>query len=326
MRECLEGLLVFEDRFARVPDKWAPWLCERLAWHKVLPLAAAVQDPDQPKSKILNGSLKKTSLHNMRREEYYYRQVRSLFEALDGKGLDYFPFKGPFWFINLYEAYHWRHIGDIDLLLQRTDIPLAIEVMRALGYRPHCVKGGIAQDLDQRGELAFTPDPSRSNDVVVELHWEPMPSRRFMDRQYLCYEDFTKNTIPGRWRGLSYTMPSREIQFFYLVLHAVCQHQFKRFVHVTTLVHYIQKEIQLDFEEVFAVAADRHATTPLYYGLAFSEAFWPLPVRLQELKAAIRVPLKSRLVAKLLPPHRIIRGTDKKGTVRRNLFRTAISW
>ena len=325
--ECLKGLLAFEDRFEQVPDRRARWLGERLAWHKVLPLAAAIQDPGKPKCRTLADILNKANLHNMMREEHYFRQVRSLFSALDQWEVEYVPFKGPFWFVPLYEAYHWRHIGDIDLLLPKSDIPKATEMMVALGYRPHYLSGGLEQELvGGRGELAFSPDPSRPNDVVVELHWDPMPSPRFMRRQFLSYEDFTRRTICGQWRGLSYAMPSLEVQFLYLVLHATCQHQFMRFVHVTTIVHYIQKRFHLNFEEVFELAAERHASTPLFYGLSFANAFWALPKPLRELKARISVPLKSRLVTKLLSPRSIVQGNDKKGTIRRNLFRTAISW
>ncbi len=326
LRESLKGLLIFEDRFEQVPERWARWLCERLAWHKVLPLAAAIQDPGKPKTRILSGILNQTCLHNMMREEHYFKQVRSLFGSLDKKGIEYVPFKGPFWFVPIYESYHWRHIGDIDLLLPKADLPIAIEMMKELGYRPHCVTASLEQELAERGELAFYPDPSHPNDVVVELHWDPMPSPRFMRRQYLCYDDFVCRTVPGQWRGLSYAMPSLEVQFLYLVLHAACQHQFMRFVHVTTIVHYIQKVPQLNYKEVFDLAASRHAGTPLFYGLSFANAFWRLPEPLRELKARIRVPFKSRLVTKLLPPRRIIQGTDKKGVIRRNLFRTAISW
>ena len=302
LRESLKGLLTFEDRFEQVPERWARWLCERLAWHKVLPLAAAIQDPGKPKNRILRDILNKANLHNMMREEHYFRQVRSLFEALDKRGIEYVPFKGPFWFVSLYEAYHWRHIGDIDLLLPKSDLPGAIEMMKELGYRPHCVTTSLAQECAERGELAFYPDPSLPNAVAVELHWDPMPSPRFMRRQFLSYEDFTRRTISGQWRGLSYAMPSLEVQFLYLVLHATCQHQFMRFVHVTTIVHYIQKRFHLNFEEVFELAAERHASTPLFYGLSFANAFWALPKPLRELKARINVPLKSRLVTKLLSP------------------------
>ena len=326
LRDCLVGLLVFDDRFDQVPEKDGQWICERLAWHKVLPLAAAIQDPLKPKCQTLKDIFHKTAIHNMVQEEHYLRQVRRLFHALENRGVEYVPFKGPFWCVPLYAAYHWRHIGDIDLLLPKADLAKAVEMMMEMGYRPHYVEGSLEQDLANRGELAFFPEPSRSNDVVVELHWDPMPSPRFMRRQYLGYGDFTSVSVTGQWRGISYALPSLEVQFLYLILHAVCQHQFMRFAHVTTIVHFIQKALHLNWEAMFDLALARNAGTPLYYGLSFADAFWPLPAPLQELKGRLRIPMKTRIVAALLPPRRIFQGADKKGTWRRNLFRTAISW
>jgi len=274
----------------------------------------------------LSNIFQKTILHNMMKEEHYLRQVRRLFNAFDNMGFEYVPFKGPFWSVPLYEAYHWRHIGDIDLLLPKADVRRATGMMMQMGYRPHFLRGSLDWNLANSGELAFTPDPSRPDDVVVELHWDPMPSRRFMRRQYLSYDDFTCRTTPGQWRGVSYALPSLEIQFMYLVLHATCQHQFMRFTHVATLVHFIQRALDLDWERAFDLSVSRNASIPLYYGLVFADAFWPLPDSLRELKARIRIPPKSRLVAAILPPQRILKGNDKKGKLRRNLFRTAMSW
>ena len=49
LHHCLKGLLRREDCFDIVPSKHAGWICERLSWHKLLPLAAALENPRKKK-------------------------------------------------------------------------------------------------------------------------------------------------------------------------------------------------------------------------------------------------------------------------------------
>lgn len=323
--QCLKGILRREDCFEGVPPEHADWISERLAWHKVLPLAAALQDPEKKKCSAIARVFQAVMLKNLAREEFYHGQISDLFKRFDQIGIDYMPFKGPFWGTQMYEAYHWRHIGDVDILLPEPDARTAADRLIAIGYRPDILEGSLDEEFAVRGELALVPGKHQPNGVPVELHWALMPSPRFLRKRFLTSGDFSTATNPGVWRDIQFQLPRPEIQLFYYLLHATCQHQFMRFVHVTNIVHFLEKYPQLDWEWLRQLVVERQAQAPVYYSLKFAQAFHPLPVEAQHLIRKSKPKPTARVLAATLPPKQIPFSTVRRGKTRRNLFRIAMS-
>ena len=326
LQTCLTGLLAYEDCFDTVPQDFAPWVCERLAWHKVLPLAAAVSDGMKPKCTGIKEIFHAVTLKNLLREEAYRRQAETVFKALAAAGIHFVPFKGPFWMGRLYGAYHWRHIGDMDLFLNKRDIPHAACVLAGMGYAAHTLEGSIQEDLIRRGELAFFPGAGLPGAVPVELHWDLMPSPRFLRKRYISAEDLTGTRQTAQWQGLRYPLPRPEIQLFYYMLHAACQHQFMRFVHLMLLVHFIESYPDLDWDWFLDLVISRKAQAPVYACLQIVRKFWRLPAGACRVQSAVKPPLRTRFAPVLLPPDLFVRSTPKRGALRRKLFRAMMSW
>ena len=323
LAECLKGLICFEDRFDRVKEKHASFICERLIWHKVLPLAAALNNPSKKKCPAIESAFKKTSIQNAVREIYYEKQVKQIFNALTEAAIEFSPFKGPFWSQQLYPDYFWKHIGDIDLLLVKKDARKAVSIIQDMGYVP---ERPIDATFAEKGELALFPDSSDNKKVPVELHWEILPSPRFLKMHYLHSKDFTENTTTAQWKSVYYHLPSKEIQLFYLILHATCQHQFARFVHIINITHFIQKFPNIRWNMLERLARKRSATAPLYCGLRFTHAFYPLKEPALSLMKSLTPSTKIRLAASLLRPLSTLLANNKRGRFPRKLFRTAMSW
>lgn len=323
--QCLKGLLRREDCFEVVPDQHAGWICERLAWHKVLPLAAAMQDPGRKKCGAIARTFQAVMLKNLAREEFYYHQITELFEVLKQTGVDFIPFKGPFWAMQLYEDYHWRHIGDIDILMAKADAERAAKRLIAIGYHPDILEDSLEEEFASRGELALLPGNERPCGVPVELHWDLMPSPRFMRKQYMVSSDFTETTIKSQWRNIQFQLPIPEIQLFYYLLHAACQHQFARFVHVTNIVHFLERFPQLNWKRIHSLALERRALAPIHYGLRLVRAFHPLPLEAYQIMRNTKPNPVVHILASALSPKQIPLATTRHGKTRRKLFRVAMS-
>jgi len=326
LRHCVEGMLASEDRFGVVPERHVPWLTERLHWHKIMPLAAALSDPRQPKSPRLQQTFEAVTIANLAREGHYRTQAREVIGRLRAAGIDVIPYKGPFWGARMYPGYSWRNIGDLDLLMTNAEARAAAAILSADGYRPDVVGSSEADDFERRGELTFFPPPSQSQLVPVQLHWELMPAPRFLARHFIRYEDFANATATAAWESIAYRLPAAEIRLLYLALHATCQHQFMRFVHIIDQVYFLRAHPALDWDAVRDLARERHCQTPLYYALAFAGAFWRLPAAAEALLADGGPRLSVRLVASLLRPHATLFATAVRGKRRRKLFRAAMSW
>ncbi len=321
----LKGILDHKDCFETVAPEHARWICERLAWHKLLPLAAALQDPFKKKCSLITRTFREVTLNNLAREEYYFAQSTQIFNALDQAGLTYMPFKGPFWGTQLYEAYHWRHIGDIDILLSKPAARTAVDILLPLGYQPDILEGSLEKEFALRGELVLLPDGKNMRDVPVELHWDLMPSPRFLHKKFLKNSDFTQKTLPGRWRGMVFNLPIPEIQLIYYLLHATCQHQFSRFVHIANIVHFLHKFPNLDWQLIYEFSVERCAQSPVYHALKYALAFHPLTADARNMMGKLKPSLPARLLARVLQPETILFFTPQQGKTRRNLFRAAMS-
>lgn len=325
LNHCIKGLLSFEDRFDVVTADMTEWICERLAWHKLLPLAASINMPHIPKCNKLVSIFENVVLRNAIREKKYELQTRQLFQRLTSASISYIPYKGPFWGQQLYPEYGWRHIGDIDLLISPKDARKASALLQEMGYVPEITKGTEDDIFEARGALTMQNHPDKADDVPVQIHWELMPSPRFLKRQYLPSDTFFQDTTAARWKGMTFQIPRPEVQFLYYILHATCQHQFMRFAHVMVMKHFIDKFVHLDWPAIHELADSQNALVPLYYGLKFIHAFSALPQPAAALMKCIRPSLGNRLSAAILQPGATLLFTQKRGKIRRNLFRLALS-
>jgi hypothetical protein len=323
---CIQGMISLEDRFDRVETRDVPWISERLGWHKLLPLAAALNDFRKPKEDALQDLFKKVAMQSVFRENEYHRQVAVLFPVLDQAGIDFLPFKGPFWNRGIYPEYSWRHIGDIDLLLTKEGARAASSLLQKMGFFPDLVKGSEEEDFRIRGELTLFPGPSCPHRFPVQLHWAPLPGHRYVFLGFIRPEDFTGNTSPEQWRGIRFRVPCPEVQLLYHLQHAACQHQFKRFALLMTVAHFIRKRPGMDWEHLYGLAEERRALTPLHYGLRFLHAFAPLPAPAMAVMRRIRPSLRARLGAALIEPRSTLFFTEQRGKLRRQIFYLAMSW
>jgi hypothetical protein len=82
----------------------------------------------------------------------------------------------------------------------------------------------------------------------------------------------------------------------------------------------------LDWELLLRLAVTRQIQTPFYYALVFMESFSQLPETLDRLKIRLKPRLHVRLAAACLTPDHILNTTGKRGSLRRKIFRAAMSW
>ena len=326
LHECLTGLALSEDRFDRVKPEDVDWICERLLWHKVMPLAAALSSPATLKCPALDAAFKSFALANTLREHRYYKQVRHLFRLFSESSIEFIPFKGPFWSTRIFPEFSWRHIGDIDLLLDKENARAAASLLKEQGYVADVLGRSEEDDFTERGELAFSPGPSSRHLVPVELHWALLPAPRFLKTRFIEPADFTRNCTWDQWRSIRFPLPPVEVRFLYLALHATCQHQFMRFVQIMDLAYLIRKSPELDWNRLYELAMERGSTVPLRYALRFVNAFYELPPEAASITDRTIVSWKTRCCAGFLSPKAILTSTKKRGKLARRLFRAAMSW
>jgi hypothetical protein len=138
------------------------------------------------------------------------RALRVMGESLLNRGVRYAVLKGPHLQATLYESLGQRAYSDIDILVDRADVPRAVAELAALGYR---APAGIMSRLLRLIHFHLALAAPRGS-VPVELHWA------LADRANLYRLD-NAIVLSRVRRPADNGLPalSREDEFLYLAMH-----------------------------------------------------------------------------------------------------------
>ena len=97
-----------------------------------------------------------------------------LIELFNEKGIEAIPYKGPVLAVFAYGNLALRRFVDLDVIVRKSDVPLARDLLLADGYKLSQSLTGAQQDLLLRRQhnLQFARDNRR---LLLELHWEVAP-------------------------------------------------------------------------------------------------------------------------------------------------------
>jgi Uncharacterised nucleotidyltransferase len=138
---------------------------------------------------------------NARKTLWFTSELLRVVDHLDAAGIRALPYKGPTLAQALYGAVTERQFGDLDILVDPTDVPKAKAALRELGYQP-----GI--DLAPREEQAYIETgyeysfKAMNGQSLLELQWQITPRfysidfdvRDFLDRAEESSFGGTKNS------------------------------------------------------------------------------------------------------------------------------------
>ncbi|WP_162141579.1 nucleotidyltransferase family protein [Lunatimonas lonarensis] len=142
--------------------------------HRITPVAYRVLlrcTPPSPWADILKNELKRMAIHSMEKA----KETTRLVSLLRSNGLVAFPYKGLAFSLLFYGDIGLRESGDIDLIIDPSELPLVNELLKADGYDPD--EEDFAQflgwehfTLTRRGYNLKKLD-RRNLPIHLELHW-----------------------------------------------------------------------------------------------------------------------------------------------------------
>ena len=144
--------------------------------HAVLPLlytGLVQQAPELVPPEHL-ARLKQHYLENSARNTILTAELRRLITLLAGAGIETIPYKGPVLALFAYDDIALRRFVDLDVIVKKTDVLKARELLIGDGYSPTRSLTLDQQELLLRSQhnLQFSRDNHR---LIVELHWEVAP-------------------------------------------------------------------------------------------------------------------------------------------------------
>ncbi len=143
-----------------------------------------------------------------------------LVELFAARGIAALPYKGPVLAAGAYGGVERRQFGDLDLLLDRRDVPRAKELLLGRGYRPQ-YQLDAAQErayLASRYAYSFGKEEGR---LWVELHWRVLPRHFRLD---VTFDELWDRAGTEILAGREVQALSLEDHFIFLCLHAAKHH------------------------------------------------------------------------------------------------------
>ncbi|WP_309498683.1 nucleotidyltransferase family protein [Sulfurovum sp.] len=240
--------------------------------HGVLPLVhyslktlASVPDEIKERLKRLNLEI---SMRNMLMSAELIR-IMKLFEE---NGIRALAFKGPTLSRAAYGDIALRQFGDLDILIQHSDIALTTDLLMAQGYIPEIELGTDMKEtlLDALTVIGFYK--SKSN-ILIEVHWALLSKNYAIqwDEKALwsqAQESVSINNIAIR------VLPCEE-QLLYLCIHGA-KHLFERLEWVCDIDRFIRANPNMDWPYLLSEAKKRGVQRMLFLGLALCQYFFRL--------------------------------------------------
>jgi hypothetical protein len=220
-----------------------------------------------------------------------FSQLTAVLATLKAEGIPVLVLKGAHLAEIVYRDVTLRPMGDVDLLVRRSDLLSAERVLLGLGYRPQIVPGGI-QDYSAHRHL---PPFIKDGAVPIEIH-------RLIDESG-CFQIDAE----GLWERARTAWIARvealvlspEDLLLHLCLHAAFQHGFRvPLRHIYDIVATIQHHgPELDWRGLVRAAETSGLSRICYYALAVAESLLGAGVPAEALTALETSGCDPRMVA-----------------------------
>ena len=175
-----------------------------------------------------------------------YQELVQLLKNLQAHNIPVIVLKGAYLAQAVYQNPAWRFMVDVDIMVHEADLPAAIEVVTATGYRP-------AQPvrLESKAVLHHLPGFLKDNDAaLLEIHWTiTQPNRPYTIEKV---DELWTRAQPFRLLGVEALTLCPEDLLLHLCVHAAYHHLFKMGVRplydiALTIDHF---RAELDWEAV----------------------------------------------------------------------------
>jgi hypothetical protein len=176
-------------------------------------------------------------------------------------GIDVLVLKGPALGLMAYDDPSLRGFADADLLVRKSDLPLAVDTLLALGFRPDYDRANEYELISRQHALEFSREGNK-----VELHWA------LLSRHLRCDID-----VDELWRearsvecaGQEIRVIAPEHLFLFICAHGA-KHEWERLRWICDVAQLSERLTNDEVSVVIDLAARIHARRLLLLGLVLA--------------------------------------------------------
>jgi len=235
-------------------------------------------------------SLVPTAVQGRLRDAYLKATARNMvmlhhggavLNALCDRGLEVIVLKGLYLAESVYSAIGARTFGDIDLLLRRAELPVALEVMRSIGYE---ISTWYDPD-DPNRDIKHLPPLVKQGSPIIELHWTILEEEEPFS---IDVEGMWARSVAAEIAGVAVRGLSLEDFILHLSMHLTYQHRLAAGVRNLYDIDAVIRKGGVDWTRLLTTAREWGAERVIWLTLRL----------LQEIAGT---PLPSEVFGELLP-------------------------
>ena len=216
--------------------------------------------------------LKQHYLENAARNTILTAELCRLIGLFAGAGIEAIPYKGPVLGLFAYDNVALRRFVDLDVIVKKSDVLKAREILLADGYTPAKSLTLSQQDLllHTQHNLQFSRDNHR---LIVELHWEVAPH---LFASTVTAESLWRNLITIDLNGTPVKTLSAEDLLFSLCVHG-SRHLWERLAWICDVSELLVRR-SFDWTILLKRAADADSERMFLLGLYLAERLLDAPL------------------------------------------------
>jgi hypothetical protein len=273
--------------------------------HRVLPLLyrgldSACADLVPP---AMLDRLKRRFNVNRFHNQYLTKELLWLLQLLESHKIAAFPYKGPVLAACAYGDISARQFVDLDIIVSRTDILRAKELLMSRGYK-------LRNALSTSQELKYLQGDyeyrlvREDSPTVIGLHWALAPKFLHFPLDALKIWNRARQ-IP--FAGTTVLSPPREDLLLMLCVHGA-KEQWPRLASICDIASLINSHPDMDWGELFFQATNLHSTRVLLVGIGLAHFLFETDLpsaileQVQEDAMAMSLITKLMYLRRWLPP------------------------
>ncbi|MGC9467174.1 MAG: nucleotidyltransferase family protein [Anaerolineae bacterium] len=255
----------------------------------------------------LETSLRRSYLALAGRNLLVFRELSRVLRGLSDAGIEVVILKGGALAEAVYGNIAVRPMCDIDLLIRRSAVPAALEVLRAEGYEANEREARAGDTLTYENEIMLRR-AGGAPQMLLEVHWSLLDSPHH--QQVIPMDWFWQTTRPIEIEGVPAKALGVEAQILHLCGHLLLHHgsgEVLRLLWLHDIAEVIHSAAEVDWELLAAQAGACDLVLPVQDVMEELVDRWHLPVpdhAVAQLRALEPSADEARVFAWLTAPQR----------------------
>jgi len=221
---------------------------------------------------------KEAYLSSVKHTMFNTAELLQIVKSLKTEHIDFMPFKGPVLSQLLYNDVTQRQYGDLDILIQKSDILKVAQILKNFGYVPIYSLSPTQYNVwyQHAKDMTFIHPHKQTH---IDVHWKLMDSDHPVQ---IHLKEIWRHPRPVMLRGIPLTTFSNEEMISYLCIHG-SKHLWERMGWIKDIDAFIRTQT-LNWDKFVHLMQNNRSERLVLLGLSLSYTLYstPLPAELHK--------------------------------------------